>query len=57
MIFFNECKECKGTGSIHLGGSTLDENNYEECPQCHGRGGYFEEEDDADEYETNTEVL
>ncbi|OQB10757.1 MAG: hypothetical protein BWY21_00045 [Parcubacteria group bacterium ADurb.Bin216] len=51
MSFFNECNECDGTGSIFLGGSTLDENNYDECPACHGKGGYYEdeEEDDADE--------
>lgn len=49
MSFFKECDECQGTGSVYLGGSTLDENNYDEYPQCHGRGGYYEEDEDADE--------
>lgn len=51
MSFFRECDECQGTGSIYVGpDSYLDENNYEECLQCHGRGGYWEDdEDDEDE--------
>lgn len=28
------CITCKGTGNVHVGGSTLDEDNYEACPHC-----------------------
>jgi DnaJ-class molecular chaperone len=51
MSFFKECDECQGTGSIYVGpGSHLDEQAYDECPQCHGRGGYHEDDEELDDY-------
>lgn len=43
------CQNCGGTGYIYIGeGSTLDENNYDNCPICDGYG-VVNEDEDADE--------
>jgi len=44
-----KCKYCDGTGSIFCGGSTLDEDCYDECPDCHGRGGWYLNQDELED--------
>jgi DnaJ-class molecular chaperone len=40
------CYRCNSTGYLFLGGSHLDEENYEECPDCNGLGEIEEEYDE-----------
>jgi DnaJ-class molecular chaperone len=38
-----ECELCHGTGSVPHDVNNLDDDRFDDCPNCDGRGQYKEE--------------